>query len=156
MLALFGVHKKTITTVGCLSQYPYFLATFVRVHVCIEICPNMCCSSTNEQMVPPPLMSYNDRDDKRLHFVDHLVTGVTLASHESTCAIEYMQWFKVVSSPYIVCCVEKDRSIVIPCRHACSPYDGDIYPHHIKIMNLHQDIMLFNICIIYYLLRTSF
>jgi len=32
-------------------------------------------------------------NDRWLHFADHLLTGVTVTSHPSTCAFRDMHWF---------------------------------------------------------------
>jgi len=56
-------------------------------------------------------------DEMWLNFVDHLLTGVRLASHASIYVAKCMSCFKIVSHPYIVCGAEEDRLIVTTLSH---------------------------------------
>jgi len=52
-------------------------------------------------------------DNQWLHYPNHHVTGVILASHLSTCAARYMHRFKSMSHPYILPWIVKDQSSVL-------------------------------------------
>jgi len=61
-----------------------------------------------------PPITYEDGvlsviDDKWLHFVDHLATGVTLTTHWSSCAARYVCWLRFVLHPYILYGVKEDQ-----------------------------------------------
>jgi len=65
-------------------------------------------------------------DDRWLHFVEPLITGVTLAPHPYACVSDYR--FRTVSHPYIVCGAEEDRLSVVPHFRGRNPRNEDTQP----------------------------
>ena len=86
-----------------------------------------------EQRIPAAAMRFDGGvletiDDRWLHFADHLVTGLTLASEPFACSEDYMDWFIRISHPYISPRAEDDR-LHVAFRHlAHSSVDRDPPP----------------------------
>jgi len=86
-----------------------------------------------EQRIPDTVMRYDsgvfeDIDYRCLHFADHLVTGLTAASHPHACLVDYMDWFMLISHPFISPRPEEDRPHVASQARPHSPADTDPQP----------------------------
>jgi len=84
-----------------------------------------------EQRIPDTVLRYDsgvfeDIDYRWLHFVDHLVNGLTAASQPHACSVDYMDWFMRISHPFISPRPEEDRPHVA--SRACPRSSADTDP----------------------------
>ena len=58
------------------------------------------------QSIPPPsvsaLLSYDDIDDRWMHFSDHVVAAGNLCVVLGQISADYMEWFCQISHPFII------------------------------------------------------
>ena len=58
------------------------------------------------QSIPPPpvsaSLSYNDIDDRWMHFVDHVLAVGELCVVPRQVSTDYMEWFFFISHPFII------------------------------------------------------
>jgi len=105
-----------------------------------------------EQRIPDTVLRYDggvfeDIDYRWLHFADHLVTGLTAASHPHACSVDYMDWFMLISHPFINPLSEEDRPHVESQARPRSPADTDPQPpadeDHSPVSNLIKIYVIF-------------
>lgn len=132
MIGWSKLYMTTIVLINCLRQYPCSWDISDSRYAHSAICWNVCRASMDmsKQWDLSPLEGYVVIviDDRWLHFVDHLINSMPLASHPSSCPIRYIYWFRLMSHPYILLGTNEDWSYLY----------SNIVIHIVRIMTKHN------------------
>ena len=76
------------------------------------------------QSIPAPPVdsweSFDEIDDRWMHYSDHLAPASEICLVPCQCAPEYMDWFFIISHPFMIAAQQSDSSRHPPATHEAS------------------------------------